>query len=213
MPDFPAARWTDSDARSARWIVTVRQRVPVTATVSALFLGGLLLGAVVPAIIKSGMLLPAALGRPLGWYRLLTYCLVFASITHWLVVATVTLVAGWLAERWLGHRSMCVIAVIGAVLGGVVYALLAPPLQPMIGGGAIAAAFAGAGVAATALRRHAVSRGAQVVALVLLLTYGLSPLRPDAQSLAMFAAFIAAAGYAMRRLRAANRAPSGESMA
>jgi membrane associated rhomboid family serine protease len=155
------------------------------------------------------MLVPEALGHPLGWYRLLTYSFVHAGLRHWLVVASVTLVSGWLAERWLAARAMCVIACIAALVGGALYALLAPPRQPVIGGGLVAAGFAGAAVAASALRRRAISRGMQLVALVLLPVYGLSALRADAQSLATLGAFIAAGGYAAWRLTSLGDTPAG----
>jgi membrane associated rhomboid family serine protease len=146
-------------------------------------------------------LVPSDLVRPTAWYRLATFALVQGSIRHLVWVAGILLASGWLAERWLDRRTMWIVAAAASVISGMCYTLLDPTGPPAIGGGFIAAGFAGAAVATSTMRRNAVTRGGKLTCLVLLLLYGLTPLRPDPQSLAMLAAFIAAGGFAAWRLR------------
>jgi membrane associated rhomboid family serine protease len=193
-------------ARPRGWLVALGRRVPVSLALSGVFLVGAVSTLLVMRLADRLMLTPVQLTAPWNWYRLLTYTLAYGSLRHWLVVAGLVLVSGWLAERWLDRRRMWTVAAVAAVVGGLVYALLAASYQPLAGGGSVAAGFAGAAVAACALRRRLVSRGAQVVALALLLMYGLAPLRPDAASLSMLGAFLAAGGYAARRLWTSGRA-------
>ena len=188
-------------ARSTGLLAALRQRMPVTSMFSALFFGGLLAAVLLPALVRYVVLVPAGLSRPSSWYRLLTFSLVQASLPHWLVVAAVTLLSGWLAERWLEPRAMWAIGVIAALVSGTAYSLLALPSQPALGGGFVTAGFAGAAVATSVLRWQSISRGAQIAALALLLMYGLSLLRAEPSSLAMLAAFIAAGGYAGWRVK------------
>lgn len=191
----------------ARWWALLRERAPVATTIVVILFVGLLLTAAIPGLLPKVVLLPFALVQPWAWYRFLTYALVAPSLAHWGLVGGLILMCGWLAERWLDRRTMWIVVAIGTIVSGVLYAFFSPVGPPTIGGGYVAAAFAGAAVASCAVHRRTISRGTLVLAIALLLMYGLAPLKPNPQSLTMFAGFVIAGAYTLRRLKSRpNRA-------
>ncbi len=201
------SRWSGSVSESSgRWspaqiVRAVWTRAPVSVTLLGVFFGALLALAAAPMLVQKLMLIPAELIRPWGLYRLLTYALVVVSLSGWGFTGAVVLLSGWLAERWLDRRTMWFIAALAAVSGGVIYAVLTPVGPPLVGGGVIAAGFAGGAVATSAARRHEVSRGTRIIALTFLAMYGLTVLGPNPQDLAMFGAFVIVGGFTTLRLR------------
>ena len=191
--------------RGASPITRVWARASVATTLVLISLLGLLAVAAIPVLLSKLVLIPAELASATGTYRLLTYGIIGSSLPTWLLVSSVLLVSGWIAERWLGHGTMWCIAGIAVLSGGLIYTGLVPAGPPLFGTGFLAAGFAGAVVAICLRRWREVSRSARLVALAFALVYGLAPLRTDPPSLAFFGVFIITAVFAAFRLRSSRR--------
>jgi membrane associated rhomboid family serine protease len=205
--------WDAARPSPRNWFARFRRVAQVSKTlVLIMFVALVVVSAAPVGLLPHLMLIPSRMAMPWSWYRLLTYGIVQASLVNWLMVSVIILASGWIAERWLPRRTLWLAAALAALSSGVIYTILAPVGRPLIGGGFIAAGFAGVAVVSCAAHRHDASRGTQLVALGLLLMYGLTPLRPNPESVAMFGAFVVAGVYAGFQLRASRRAPLDQSI-
>lgn len=87
-----------------------------------------------------------------GLFGLITYPFAGVSMAYWILSSLILLAAGWLMRGEVSQSRQALLLATGWGVGGIVFLLVADPMQAFHGPGAIARAFLGAGAAYAGLK-------------------------------------------------------------
>ena len=186
-------------------------RAAFTLKICAVLLAALLLSAVWPDYMSAVALAPCRNGVWSSAPSLVLHSIAIAGLVHWAPVCASLVCSALVCEEDLGPKGILVLWVISSVLGSAAFLIFADSCTPFIGPAAFAWAYAGAAVAAIALRwknsRTLAKFYVVLVGIGFLVTLGDGP---GSQALQNFALLLGASwfAYLVARRRRQRDSPS-----